>query len=95
MISIDIGKSAVGGLEDIAASFAEQWQGVVSEGTLEVDGVEALRVVISDKPAALQPKECIVVHYGDRACLLIGGTKGDKPISEVLDAIAKTWKWKE
>jgi hypothetical protein len=94
VISIESGKPIESSVRASADAFAAKFAGSVAELPFDIDGESAFRVVIPQKLDQLFPRQCIVVHHGDKVCFVIGASKSENEIGPVLDGIAKSWKWK-
>ena len=93
MISIDIGMPQSPNARASADAFAKKFSGRVRDLPFDVDGESAYRVSIPANYDQLMPRECIVVHHGNKACFLIAGSKSKSKIWPTLTAIAKSWRW--
>lgn len=93
-IDIGIGISKAPTSKDLAETWAKEWAGVVEKETVQLDGEEAYRVTIP-ADGTLKPTEAILLVKDKRGFMLMGGAKEpSKALSEALEEIRKTWKWK-
>lgn len=94
MISIDIGKAASPDAQATANALAAKFSGTVTSLPFQVDGEMAYRISIPPNHEQLMPRECVVVHRGDHACILFGGSKATADIWTPLSAVVQSWSWK-
>ncbi|QDU95957.1 hypothetical protein [Lignipirellula cremea] len=94
MISIDIGTPVAGDVKGSADALATKFGGASSKLPFAIAGEEAYRVSIPPVYEKIMPRECIVVHHGQKVCFLFGGSKSKADIWPVLHTIAQSWTWK-
>lgn len=94
MISIDIGKPVEPTARKLAEAFAKDWNGHVEDEVLELDGELAYRVVAEPDKSKIEPIDCVVAIRDGRAFLLIAGAKQKEYVSQAIDELVASWKWK-
>lgn len=93
MITIDVGKPASERAKETADALAQKFGGVVSDLPFAVDGEVAYKVSVSPNYEKLMPRECVVVHHKNKACIIFGGSKSRTEIWPAISEIAKSLKW--
>jgi hypothetical protein len=96
MIKVDAGKPAKPTAKELAAALAGPG-GKVYPDPVQIDGEEGFKVETSSTDMT-QPKFAIVVFHANKAYLIMGAKKQgveNNTLSEAIDQIAKSWKWKK
>jgi len=95
MISIDIGKPVAPTAKAVADAFAKKWHGQVEESSLNIDGETGFRVTIPPDNKTVRPIDCVITMKRERVFMLIGAAKQNGELSNALDEIVASWKWKK
>jgi hypothetical protein len=93
MISFDVGRALVADAEGTARSLAAKFGGTIKKLAFKIDGSDAYRVSIPPSYDRLMPRECLVVHSADKACIVFGASKKQADLWPTLEGISKAWKW--
>lgn len=93
LISFDVGSAIAPDAAGTANGLAAKFGGTASELPFKIDGADAYRVSIPPNYEKLMPRECLVVHAGDQACIVFGASKEQADPWPTLEGIAKAWKW--
>ena len=96
MISIDIGKPVEPTTKAVAEAFANKWRkGQVEVLSLQIDGEVAFRVTVPPNNNTMQPVDCVIAMRDGVVFMLIGGAKANGDVSDALDEVVASWKWKK
>jgi hypothetical protein len=92
MIMVDVGKPAASAKE-LAQSLAGK-DGKIYPDKVSVDGVEGIKIE-STSDNMSRPKYAVVVIRDSKVYLIMAAQLPRTNVSEALDQIVKSWKWKQ
>jgi hypothetical protein len=94
LITIEVGNPKNETVQEMGESFAKFLNAKLTEKPPKLDGEEAVRIKAIANPEKFFPVDSVIVYHGGRSFLLIGGAKEKDSVTEALDEIVRTWKWK-
>jgi hypothetical protein len=95
LLTVESGKAAVSGAEEMAKSLAASWGGKVLTEKVMLDGEAGYRVKAANTTASMDPVEALVVERKGLMYLVVVGQKPGQECHEKVEEVRKGWKWEE
>jgi hypothetical protein len=93
MIKVDVGTPKEPDVQAMARGLAQDFQGSVVPGTVDVGGTSGVRLKGSASASGLEPREALVVLRDGKAFLIMAGAVPGTDVSAPLEHIRATWQW--
>ena len=93
MIKVDVGKPAKSSARELAKALAGK-DGKVDPDPVSVDGTEGIKFENTSTDMS-RPKAGIVIFRDKKAYLVMAAQQRGTDVSDALEQITKSWKWKK
>lgn len=97
LIQIDCGQALDSTIQESATSLVKQLGGTVEKSKVDIDGVEAIKIVIPHRGSGMSPVEAIVTRHDGLTYFIFGAATAAASNSshDAIDEVLKSWKWVE
>ena len=93
MIIIEVGTPSMTDVLSTAKGLAEDWNGEVLPNPVNLDGVDALQIIVRNETTGLRPADAIVAMKDGKMFLVMAGLSSGQSCETEIKTILESWTW--